>query len=83
MVYDPAGINKYYAMARMVLEGKVFNTFKILQKKNLLGFPPSIISPDNLQEKVQKLVHPFRVHNIQNKQSLILAFENDPHFLEK
>ena len=70
-------------MARFFLQGKIISCLKILKENNMLMSPIESIRPDNLDEKVQKLVMVFRVHEIETKQKLLEKIKGDRHFLEK
>lgn len=50
------GEGKYYAFARMLLAGDVVSSWRVLSEKNWLNYQIVNIRPDNLQEKVQRLV---------------------------
>ena len=49
----------------------------------MLIAPPTIIKPDNLDEKVQKIVYAFKSNEIETKEQLQQKFRVDKHFLEK
>lgn len=51
----------------MLLSGTIVSGFKILTEKNWLNYPISNIRPDNLQEKVQRLVHTIKIYDITSK----------------
>ena len=69
-VYKSTGQLKYYFFARFLLEGKVIPALKAVVEKNMLTSPISAIRPDNLEEKVQKLVSILRQNNIESKEGL-------------
>lgn len=67
----------------MLLNGTIVPAFKILTERNWLNYGVNNIRPDNLQEKVQRLVKVFKTYDIISKDKLILCVKNDQHFLEK
>ena len=83
VVKEIKGEGKYYAFARMLLSGTVIPAFKILSQKGWLNYAVSNIRPDNLQEKVQRLVMALRTNDVTSKDKLVECVRNNPHFLEK
>lgn len=67
VVGDSKGEGKYYAFARMLLAGVVVPGFKVLTDRNWINYAVSNIRPDNLQEKVQRLVMAIKMQNITSK----------------
>lgn len=53
---------KYTYLAKFLIEGKVFEQFKVLEK--YLKAPSNIIKPGSVDYRVQKLVETLRIHKI-------------------
>lgn len=80
---DLRGEGKYYAFARMLLSGEVIPSWKVLAERQWLNYPVHNIRPDNLQEKVQRLVAELRKYDISSREKLAERARSSTHFLEK
>lgn len=83
IVKQMQGEVKYFAFAKMLLSGTIFPSFSVLSKNGWLVSPVTCIKPDNLEQKVQKLVTCFRTWEITSKNKLIQIMKADPQFLYK
>lgn len=81
VVKELEGEAKYFAFARMLLSGTIYPSFATLSKSGWLVSSVTSIRPDNLDEKVQKLVACFRTWDITTKQKLKQIASNNPQFL--
>lgn len=72
---------KYYYVAKYLLEGKVLEPLKTLEK--YLKAPSSIIKPGSLDYKVQKLVEVFKIHKIADLESMLEWWNKDKRFLRE
>ncbi len=61
------GEGKYYAFARLLLDGEVIPSLRILKERKWLNSSINSIRPDNLAQKVQRLVMEIRKNNLTSK----------------
>lgn len=72
---------KYFYVAKYLLQGKILEPLKVLQK--YLKAQPSIIKPENLDYKVQKLVQTLKIHKIYQLKSMVEWWKKDKKFLKE
>mgnify|MGYP000910427822 FL=1 len=72
---------RYVLVARFLLEGKVFEPMKALEK--YLKAPTSIVKQGSIDYRVQKLVQTLKVHKLWQADKLLECFRRDKNFLRE